>query len=715
MAQRKKKDAAWPRRPLPGKRTGGGFGFKGSKWSKRLKKGLIAASGTALFFTLALAVFLIYLRTQALPVTTIIQTSRLYDSSGQVIDTYYDGQNRKVVPIADIAPSLVHATLDIEDHRFYHNLGFDFRGIARAAWTDLTTMSIQEGASTITQQLARNLYLSQQRTWSRKLKEAVYTVQLEMQLSKKQILQAYLNQIYYGFSTYGVEAASEYYYGKTAEDLDLAQSSMLAGIPKGPRYFSPYLSMSNAKSRQKQVLSAMVRFGDITQTQAEHAFNEKLRLSNHTEQPRIFAPYFRDYIRKQAAQKLGITEAAFEKGGYNVFTTLNKHAQSAAEQAVHHYIPKQGGLQAALVSIDPRNGDIRAMVGGKDYENNQFNRVFSKTRQTGSSFKPIVYLTALENGFTPVTRYKSEPTVFTYDHGRQKYAPSDYADDYTNTYINMRKAIARSDNIYAVHTVMDVGPQKVIDMANKLGIHSPMKPVPSLALGVFPVSPFDMASAFGVIANEGVRAQPTAILKITSSTGKVLYLSKPPIQQAQQVVSSADTYVLTSLMESVFAPGGTGYRVAHMLHRPVAAKTGTTNTDAWMVGFTPELSTAVWVGYDKNQDIQPSESHLAAPIFASFMSHTLKQVPPKIFPIPNQVVSVYIDPKNGKLATQNCPDPQLENFVAGTQPTEISMLYEKKKSEQTGNPSDSTRGDSSSGGQRKDTSFWQDLKHWWRN
>ncbi|MBW7477775.1 PBP1A family penicillin-binding protein [Paenibacillus oenotherae] len=646
--------------------------------------------------------FLFYLHNQALPASSISQTSQMLDLRGNVLDTFHAGENRQSVPLQAISNYLLEATLAIEDQRFYEHLGFDLKGMGRAALVNIEHMKAKQGASTLTQQLARNLYLTHERTWKRKFKEAMYTIQLEMQYSKDEILALYLNQIYYGHGAYGAEAASQLYYGKHAKDLTLAESAMLAGIPKGPKYYSPYLDMKNAKDRQKVILQTMAEQGIIEQADANAAAAEILKIQplGSSTQDGI-APYFRDYVRYIAVDKLGIDERLLSEGGIRIFTTLDPDAQLAAEEAVAKGIPANSEQQAALISIDPRTGYIKAMVGGRDYKSNQFNRVFAKTRQPGSSFKPIVYLTALQDGaMTPVSRYKSAPTVFTYDEGRKTYAPKNYNDKYANDYIDMRQAIASSDNIYAVNTMMAVGPDKVIEMARRLGIDSPMKPVPSMALGTFPVSPFEMASAFGTIAAGGVRAEPTAILRIEDSKGEVLYeAAKSP----QQVVDAAHAYILTSLMESVFDTGGTGNRVSAALKRPVAGKTGTTANDAWLVGYTPELATAVWVGYDKGRELTKAEAHRAAPIFAAYTENALKAVPPKIFPIPDGVVSVYIDPKSGKLASSSCEGKRLETFVTGTQPTEVC-----------GNGESAASVEVKDGAQaEKSKSWWKQFKRWW--
>lgn len=663
---------------------------------------------TAAAFTLFVLIFvgtLIYLRMQSLPVATVSQTSQMIDLHGNVIDTFHAGENRRSVQLADISHYVIDATLAIEDRRFYDHRGFDMKGMARAVMVNVQSFSARQGASTLTQQLARNLYLTHERTWQRKVKEAMYTVQLEMSYSKDEILGMYLNQIYYGHGSYGIEAAAMMYFNKHASELTLAESAMLAGIPKGPKYYSPYLNMKNAKDRQLTILQAMLEGGSITSEQADAAYAEVLNFQTlGSGQQEGFAPFFRDYIRNIAVDKLGINERLLNEGGITIYTTLDPVAQAAAEEVIAKGLPESSEQQAALIAIDPRTGYIKAMVGGRDYKTNQYNRVFAKTRQPGSSFKPFLYLTALQSGFmSPVTRFKSEPTVFTYDEGRKTYEPHNYGDKYLNDFIDMRQALASSDNIYAVNTIMTVGADKVIDTARKLGIDSPMQPVPSLALGTFPVSPFEMASAFGTFANGGIHVDPVAIIRIEDRKGEVLYEAE---RQAEQVVAPAEAYVMTSLMESVFDEGGTGFRVSSIIKRPVAGKTGTTPTDAWLVGYTPELATAVWVGYDKDRKLTVAEAYRAAPIFAKFTEQALSAVPPKIFPIPEGVVNMYIDPTSGKRAADTCPNKRLETFISGTEPTEV--CGEPAAADGSGGKSGKDGG--------KDAghhSWWADLKRWW--
>lgn len=661
--------------------------------------------GAGLLGLCTAAILLLYLSQAELPLADSDRNSQLINSRGETIAVFSDGgKNRESVELANISPWLVKATLATEDRQFYSHFGFDLKGMARAALVNLKEMGTVQGASTLTQQLARNLYLSHERTWSRKVKEAMYTAQLEMKYSKDDILRMYLNEIYYGHGAYGIEAAAQMYFGKPAKDLNLAESAMLAGVPKGPTYYSPFNHMKNAKDRQRTVLSAMVATGEITQREADQAYEAMLKFQSPKRQsPTDKAPYFRDYIRNVVVGELGFDETLLEHGGLNIYTTLDPEAQQAAEAAVASELANAPELEAALISIDPRNGFVKAMVGGANYKQSQFNHVFASTRQPGSSFKPIMYLTALSSGkMTSASKFSSQPTLFHYDDNRKTYSPKNFGDKYLGE-IDMRQAIAASDNIYAVNTILTVGADQVIEMGRKMGITSPLQAVPSLALGTSPVSPFEMASAFAVISNQGRSVKPVAVLKITDSSGRVLYEAKPA--RGEQVVEPAAAYVLTHLMESVFETGGTGNRVSNEIKRPVAGKTGTTSTDAWLVGFTPELSTAVWVGYDKGKTLGTSESRKAAPIFAKYTEKALEKVPPKIFPIPDGVVSVYIDPETGLLATKDCPDKKREVFIQGTEPTEFCTEHGEGEPNPLPPPAEEEK--------KESHSWWNDLKRWW--
>jgi 1A family penicillin-binding protein len=615
----------------------------------------------------ALIFMLLYLRSQPLPPSIIEQTTSIYGANGEVIDTLYGGENRTVVSLEHISPRLIEATIAVEDKNYYLHPGFDFKRLVRAVIVDLQHMEKVQGASTITQQLARNLYLTLDKTWERKIKEAILTIQLEINYSKNQLLALYLNQIYYGHSAYGIQAASKTFFGKDASELNLAEASMLAGVPKGPAYYSPYLDWDQAKSRQRTVLSAMVAQGYVTPEEAEQALAEDIQLTglNQSNQE-IVGPYFVDFVKFLVKDRYQISEEQLMQGGLKIHTTLDMDMQKKAEELVAKHLPKDRPLQAALVAMEPGTGAIRAMVGGRDYRESQFNRVFAK-RQPGSSFKPFLYLAALENGFTPLSELKSEPTVFTY--GKDKYyLPKNFGDSYAHDYINLRSAMARSDNIFAVKTHMLLGESVLVETSGRLGIDSELSAIPSLALGSEAVSPMEMAEAYATIANLGEKAKPIAITKIVDSEGNVIVEVEP---EKARVADAVPAFLLTQLMQSVFEEGGTAHRVSHLLKRPVAGKTGTTDYDSWLVGFTPQLSVAVWTGFDEGRKMEPvTDDRLAAVLWADFIESALADQVPSLFPVPDGVSSVYINPSNHKLATEHCPEHELVYFAAGTEPTE---------------------------------------------
>lgn len=609
------------------------------------------------------------------PPIKVSQTTLFYSSNGKVFsEMEHNSQNRFWEPMKHIADPLAKATVAVEDRHFYKHHGFDIKRIAGSALADVTTLSKAQGASTITMQLARNLYLSNDKTWKRKFMEAFYTMRLEESYSKRTILEGYLNTIYYGHGAYGAEAASRYYFGKHAKDLSLAEASLLAGVPKGPSYYAPDNHFANAKKRQQIVLQSMVESGYITKQEADQAYQEPLHiLKEHPEQTSV-APYFQDAVMKELRDQLHLDEKTIATGGLKIYTTLDLKAQKEAEAEVKNVISPSSQIEAALVAMDPKTGAVKALVGGRDYMKDQYNYAVTAKRQPGSSFKPFLYYAALRNGFTPSTTLKSEPTTFTYDHGKKTYAPENYGGYYAYGPITLMQALALSDNIYAVKTHMSIGMNKLVNAAEKMGITSPLAPIPSLALGTKEVSVLEMARAYSTIATAGARVSPHYITKIVDRQGNVVYRWEP---KKEQVLNKATTFVLSQLMTGIFDPKLNGYStvtgasVRHVLTHKVAAKTGSTNTDSWMIGFTPQLTTAVWVGYKDHRDISTyPDSGYSKDIFAGFMEKALEGKPKNSFKPPKGVVKVAVDPETGKLATNACPNARTTYYVSGTEPTD---------------------------------------------
>ena len=666
-----------------------------------IKKLTILLFVLAFILSSSILLLILYLQAQPLPNTTISQTSFIYSSTGEVIDDLHAGERREYVALNKVSESLVNATIAIEDRKFYQHMGIDLVRIGGAAIQNIKYQAKVQGASTITQQLARNLYLSLEKTWERKIKEALLALQLELQYSKDDILEMYLNQTYYGHGAYGVQLAAKTFYDKESSELSLAEASMLAGVPKGPTYYSPLVDFEKAKSRQWQVLLAMIEEGFITETEAKTAYEQELVFKSRDES--IYtanAPYFRDYITSQLRSVYGLNEEQIYQGGLKIYTTLDLEIQKAAEEMIDKLLPEDRPLQTALVSIEPNTGFIKAMVGGRDYSESQFNRVINAKRQPGSSFKPIIYLAALEKGLDPLTLFKSEPTVFVF--GNQTWNPANYADRYANKEIDMRYALTHSDNIYATHLIQEITPELGVEMAKKLGIKSELQPYPSLALGTMEVSPLEMTVAYTTIASGGKRVEPSAVLKIEDSFGNVLF-EKKEIEQVEEV-SNAASFVLTHLMEGVFEPGGTGQSVANILKRPVAGKTGTTDTDSWLIGFTPQLVTTVWNGYDQGTYISDLDALITKEIWAQYMEKAHKGLAPQLFAVPETgVTSAYVCPDTHLLATVSCPSPRLEAFIEGTEPAEYCTDHIPTEEELLDQPNNLNN----------NPSLWIRFKNWW--
>ncbi|GMB09469.1 transglycosylase domain-containing protein [Thermolongibacillus altinsuensis] len=619
------------------------------------------------------------------PPLAVPQSTIFYAEDGTKIGENHHGGKRYWVPLEDISPYAIQATLSIEDRKFFEHHGFDFKRIMAAIIADIKAMAKVQGASTITQQYARNLFLSYEKTWFRKWNEAIYTIRLEANYSKEQILEGYLNTIYYGHGVYGIEAAANYYFGKSAKELSLAEAAMLAGIPKGPSYYSPLVDEQRAKERQKIVLRSMVENGAISEKEAKEA--EKVRLHYSKGQGMLtqsIAPYFQDIVKTILRTKLGLDEETIEMGGLRVYTSLDVDMQAIAEKQIETIISKQSDIQAALVAMEPKTGEVKALVGGRDYTKSPFNRAVQAERQPGSTFKPFLYYAALKHGFTPSTELRSELTTFTLEDGTT-YTPHNFNNYYANDTITLAQAIALSDNVFAVKTHLLIGQEELVQTAKQLGITSKLKAVPSLALGTSPVKVIDMVQAYSTIANNGKKIEPVFIKKIVNYEGKVIYEHKPA---HEQILDPNLAFVTTHLMTGMFDPAlndystVTGQSIISEITRPYAGKSGTTKTDSWMIGYTPQLVAGVWTGYDRDQTIDKmEEKQYAKKIWVRFMEESLEGKKVKSFEPTDGVVGVYVDPHNGKLATDSCPTKRFSYYIAGTEPTEscTDHFHEKKK------------------------------------
>ncbi|WP_313803061.1 transglycosylase domain-containing protein [Cytobacillus sp.] len=635
---------------------------------------IISIIGLALAVLIGAGI-LLYAKILGPPPLAVPQSTLFYSDDGTVIGESHNGQKRYWVELDQISPHLIDATISIEDRKFYSHHGFDYKRIVGALLADIKAMAKVQGASTISQQYARNLFLAHEKTWKRKMLEAFYTIRLEMNYTKKEILEGYLNTIYYGHGAYGAEAASQFYFGKNASDLTLGEAAMLAGIPKGAGVYSPFNSMDNAKGRQKLILQTMVENKLIHKNVVDDAFNEQLTfVGKHLHTKTKIAPYFQDTVRHLLKTELNLDDRVIELGGLKVYTTIDLKQQEIAEQTVERLISKESDIQAGLVAMDPKNGDVKAMVGGRSYEESPFNRAVQAVRQPGSTLKPLLYYAALEKGFTPSTVMRSEQTTFRFDDGKSDYSPKNFNSQYANDDITMAQALALSDNIFAVKTHLFLGENTLVDTAKKFGLTTKMADVPSLALGTSGVRVIEMASAYSILANGGKKVSPVMITRVEDHRGKVIYEHDHP---SIPILKPQLAYVMTQMMTGIFDPKLNGYTsvtgstIINDITRTYAGKSGTTDTDSWMIGFSPQLVSAVWTGYDKGKPITLSaDKSYAKNIWARFMEDVHKGKPSKGFKQPKGTVGVYVNPANGKLATDNCPIKRFTYFVSGTEPTE---------------------------------------------
>lgn len=604
------------------------------------------------------------------PETFIERETTFYDQDEEEIEVFQ--RRKRHVELDHISPFFIDAIIAVEDRHFYDHHGFDYRGIARAVVKNVHSKRLKEGASTITQQYARNLYLSHEKTWIRKLKEAFYTVRLEMFYDKESILTGYLNTIYFGHGAYGIEDASFTFFNKRAKDLTLAEAAMLAGIPKGPTYYSPFNDEESARERQMYILQTMLDRGIISQAQYYEAKQEKLQFAKPQTLTNEEAPHYIDVVIAEAADILQIEESELLTGGYKVFTKLDPSTQEAIEQKSESALKHNDKIEMAAVAMEPDDGAIVALVGGRNYANSTYNRATNAKRMVGSIFKPILYYAALERGFTPSTKLKSEPTKFALEDG-ELYEPSNYNGYYAYKPISLAQALALSDNVYAVKTNLFLQPENVVKAAKKFGITSELPAVPSLALGSASISLLEMTTAYGMIANGGKNVQSYTIEKIENSNGKVLYTKKVP---SDQRLNEQKTFILTHLMQGMFDRRLNGYMdvtgapIADQLRFPYAGKSGTTDTDSWMVGFSPKLAVGVWIGYDDNEPLQTSiEKTVAKTIWAEAMEKFHEDETDVTFPVPNGIVKKIVDVETGLLATSDCAVTKAMYFEAGTEPT----------------------------------------------
>jgi penicillin-binding protein 1A len=606
--------------------------------------------------------------------------TKFFSDDGEVIGEFFI-ERREVVSLDRIPNHLVRAFVAGEDARFFQHKGLDYVAIARALFRNIFSGEIIQGGSTITQQVVKSLLLTPEKSFMRKIREAILSFRIEKYLSKEEILHLYLNQIYLGHGAYGVAAAAENYFGKSIGELTLAESALLAGLAQAPSKYSPFTHREQAKKRQIYILDRMAEEGFISNGELVEALQKPLKIKS---QPNPFfdkAPYFVEHVRKYVEEKFG--KDNLYKNGLQVYTTIDLNFQNMAQEAVEAGLKEiekrqkykasdmPSTLEGSLVCSDLETGYIKAMVGGRDFKRSQFNRVTQARRQTGSAFKPIVYASALDKGYTPASVVVDSPNI--YEWGDKRWKPKNYGEKFSGP-ITVRNALTHSVNVVTVKIAQDIGIDYISDYAKKLGISSPLQNDLSMALGSSSLSLLELTKAYAVFANQGKILRPIFIKKILDRDGNLLEENLPPsyskeLPEGEQVLTPQTAYLMTYLLEGV-VQNGTGWK-AKALKRPVAAKTGTTDqfVDAWFIGYTPEFITGVWVGFDDEKSLGENETgaRAASPIWVNFMSKVTKEKPIRDFPIPEGIEFMKVDPRTGLIGSGS--ETLLECFKEGTGPS----------------------------------------------
>ena len=623
--------------------------------------------GVVLFVIFNLGMFLYCLITPKIDLNKM-QSYYLYDNKDEMVFNEHDDW----ISLDKVSPYVTLATVNTEDKRFYKHKGIDYIRVLKAIFVNLKSFSMKEGASTITQQYARNLFLNFDKTWTRKVDEAILAFEIEAHYSKDEILEGYLNTIDYG-GIYGIENASYYYFGKSSEYLNLAEASLLCGIPKSPYYYSPFVNYDKAKERQELILSLMLKNKVITYEEYDEAINYSFSFKDEYKKESLSSlMYYRDAVVNELYSISGIPKSVIETGGLRVYTTLDIKGQQALEEAINRNILSNSEFQAAGVLMNPNDGAVLALIGGVDYNKSQFNRAISAKRQVGSTMKPFLYYAALENGFTASSSFISEKTIFTFS-GNKTYSPKNYNDRYPNKPISMAAAIAYSDNIYAVKTHLFLGEEVLVDTARRVGITSDLEAIPSLALGSEEISLIEMVRGYSAFANEGYKIKPHFIRKVTDSKGVVLYEFN---EVKESVLNKSTTYILNNLLTSTYDTALIDYNsptlvnlLPQMTHK-YAVKTGSSGSDYWIIGYNKNAVLGIWSGYDDNREVNFSVYNEHKNIWIQTMEKYLEDKDKKNewYNMPSNVVGVLVNPLTGEIVTEETKNARIFYYIKGTEP-----------------------------------------------
>ncbi len=589
----------------------------------------------------------------------------LYDKDKNL----FTGNNDEWINLDNISDDLINATLSIEDKNFYKHMGFDYLRIMKAMATNIVNKKNIQGASTITQQYAKNLFLNFDKKWSRKIEEAWLTIRLEVHYSKDEILEGYLNTINYG-GVYGIENASKYYFNKSSKDLNLAEASMLAGIPKSPSNYSPTINPKKAKKRQKLILNTMVDRNYITKDEAIKAYNTDLEyLGIKDENNSSTLMYYQDAVLNELKSIKEIPSSFLKTGGLKIYTNLDLKAQNLIDSTIKKNM-NDTSLETAIVVMNPKTGEIIGIAGGKNYNKSQFNRVTDSKRQVGSTMKPLLYYSALENGFTSTTTFTSEKTTFTFSNNKT-YSPKNYNDIYANKPITLASAISYSDNIFAVKTHLFLGEDTLVDFSKRVGIKSKLDAIPSLALGTEEVNILEMMEAYSTFASEGYKIKPHFINKVEDMNGNVLYKYK---DNKELILNKNTTYILNELLANCYNKNLIDYNyptcmsIAPKITKKYAIKTGTTDTDHLIFGYNPDLLIGGWIGYDNNNYTSGKDGTILKNMWVEIMEGYLEGKDESWYQKPNNIVGVLVNPITGEIADKNTKNATIMYYIKGTEP-----------------------------------------------
>lgn len=631
-----------------------------------------------LFFVFILGNVALYLYAYITPKIDINSNNSIvfYDNEGKSF--FESSSENKWASISDISKYVIDATVATEDKNFYIHKGFDFLRIAKAFYINFKNGNISQGASTISQQYIKNLYLTFDKTWDRKIEEAFLTLELETHYTKDEILEGYLNSINYGSGQYGIENASKYYFNKSTLDLSLAEASILVGIPKNPSLYNPIYNLEKAKKRQKIVLDSMLEEGYITEEERDIAYNTELVFYGHDDPESVLSiNYYKDAVLQELQTISSIPDSLIESGGLHIYTNLDIDAQKKMENIISEEMAGQNDYQVASIAVEPSTGKVIALVGGVDYNTSEFNRVTQAERQVGSTVKPILYYAALENGFTASSTFTSEATTFNMGNGKT-YSPKNYGEKYGNRNISLATAIAYSDNIYAVKTHLFLGENVLVETAKRMGIEKKLQANASLALGTEEISMLDYSNAYATLANYGVKNDVYLISKITDNDGNILYEHE---YKEETVLNKRDVFILNELLSNTYNYDFVDYSsptmltISNLLTKKYAVKSGSTNTDYWAVGYNPDMLVMVWNGYDDNRDTSSGQSKITKSIWARTIESILENSDSSWYDIPSGVTASLVNPVSGQLSESG--KKTLLFYIKGTEPSINSNAFNK--------------------------------------